>query len=55
MGPPTGRSEQETLPIENTAAAEEIDRKPYPALWQGPRGQCQLLCSNNKAGRQAQA
>lgn len=37
------RGEQETLPIENTAVAEEIDRKADPALWQRPRRECQLL------------
>lgn len=42
-GPPTGSSEQETLPVENTAAAEEIDRKAGPALWQTPQQECQLL------------
>lgn len=36
-----GRDKQET--IENTAVAEEIDRKSGPALWQRPRQECQLV------------
>lgn len=43
VGPPMRRGKQETLPIENTAVAEEIDRKTNPALWQRPGRECQLL------------
>lgn len=37
-GPPTGSGEPETVPFENAAVAEEIDRDTHPAPGRGRGG-----------------